>query len=264
MTSRRIEVVASPNIDVVASPRIDVVASPRIDMVFFDAGETLIHPHPSFPEVFAAVCREGGYEVAPGEVAALQERLAPHLVDLAVETGVETPTLSARESEMFWSHLYRTFLGELGIDDAGLVKRLFARFTDIATYRLFDDALPVLTELAEGGYRLGLISNFEGWLEKMLVELEVGHLFEATVISGVDGIEKPDPAIYRLALERGRVAPAQAVHVGDSMKLDIEPAHATGIQPILLDRVGRYDGRGDGGCPTISSLKELPAVLSNL
>ena len=48
----------------------------------------------------------------------------------------------------------------------------------------------------------GLISNFEEWLEEMLVELEVGHLFDVSVISGTEGLEKPDPAIFHLALER--------------------------------------------------------------
>ena len=42
----------------------------EIEIVFFDAGETLIHPHPSFPELFAQVCAENGIEV-PGEPLAL-------------------------------------------------------------------------------------------------------------------------------------------------------------------------------------------------
>ena len=232
-----------------------------IEIVFFDAGETLIHPHPSFPELFATVCRGQGHDIAADHVADVQERLAPHLVDLAEETGVEHgPSLSARDSEIFWTFLYRRLLAELDLPD-DLAPELYRVFSDSATYRLFDDALPVLNELGAAGYRLGLISNFEGWLEKILVEQEVGHLFDTTVISGVEGVEKPDPGIYRLALERSEVDAARTVHVGDSMKLDVEPARSVGINPILIDRAGRYP---DADCPTISSLAELPGVVARL
>ena len=77
---------------------------------------------------------------------------------------------------------------------------------------------------------MGLISNFESWLEEMLVELEVGHHFEPAIISGIEGVEKPDPTIYEIALEKAGVAPENAVHVGDSPGMDVEPASLVGIR----------------------------------
>jgi putative hydrolase of the HAD superfamily len=232
-----------------------------IDIVFFDAGETLVHPHPSFPEVFAQVCNENGRPVSLEEVGQVQGRLAPHLVDLAEETGVDNPTFSQKESVEFWSYLYRRFLQELGIEDEGLVAKLYERFSTTSTYRLFDDALPALRAVGEGGFRIGLISNFEGWLEEMLVELEVGHLFDVKVISGVDGVEKPDPGIYRLALERAGSDASESVHVGDSPGLDIEPSREVGMTPVLLDRHDRYPGLD---VRRITSLKELQPLVANL
>ncbi|MFN2389654.1 MAG: HAD family hydrolase [Actinomycetota bacterium] len=233
-----------------------------VDIVFLDAGETILHPHPSFTELFAQVCAAHGTLVQAGAVAEVQARLAPHLVDLAEETGVERgPTLSADDSRTFWTYLYRRFLSELGIDDPALPAELYTVFSTTSTYRLFDDVLPTLDRLAAAGYRIGLISNFEGWLEKLLVELEVGHLFDVVVISGVEGVEKPDLGIYRLALERARAQPGAAVHVGDSVTLDVEPAAAAGLHAILLDRWNRNAGRAG---VTISSLEELPEVIPNL
>lgn len=232
-----------------------------IEIVFFDAGETILHPHPSFPELFAAVCADHGHSVRAEDVSAVQERLAPHLVDLATDTGVDKPSLSAEDARAFWTYLYRRFLDELGIDDGILVDKLFERFSDGASYMLFDDVLPTLRALQADGYRLGLISNFEGWVEERLVELDVGHLFDVSVISGLEGVEKPDPEIYRLALERARVEPAAAVHVGDSPALDIAPAEALGMRTVLLDRVGRYPQMSG---PKITSLKELPPLISKL
>jgi putative hydrolase of the HAD superfamily len=232
-----------------------------VDIVFFDAGETLIHPHPSFPELFATVCAQSGYEILPSDVEAVQERLAPHLIDLAEDTGVTQPSLDPDDSLTFWTFLYRRFLEELGIDDPGLPKALYATFSDSTSYKVFDDVMPVLSALTESGYRLGLISNFEGWLENILVEQELGESFDVSVISGLVGLEKPDPAIYRLALDRAEVEPDRAVHVGDSVVMDVEPATAVGMKAVLLDRVGRYR---DSGYPSITSLEGLRPLLSNV
>ena len=228
-----------------------------IDIVFFDAGDTLLRPYPSFRELFAQTCREAGYAVSPATVDELQ----PRLFELAKESGVKEPSLSAEASREFWSYLYRNFLHAIGIDDDRVVERLYEVFSDSASYKLFDDVLPALEALEELGYRLGLISNFEGWLEKMLIELEIGHRFDTAVISGLAGVEKPDPEIYRIAVEKAGVEPDRAVHVGDSPHTDVEPAAKVGITPVLLDRYNRYpDAEGH----VIPSLKEIPALVAKL
>jgi putative hydrolase of the HAD superfamily len=232
-----------------------------IEVVFLDAGDTLIGPHPSFHELFSQVCAERGYDVSPQRVLEVQKELAPHLIDLAEDTGVANPTFSRAESEKFWGYLYRRFLEVLEIDDPELAVALLTRFSTGSTYRLFDDALPALRELHEQGYRLGLISNFEQWLEERLIELEVGHLFDVSVISGFVRIEKPDPAIYELALQRAAVDPGRAVHVGDSMSLDVEPAKSVGMHAVLIDRGGRHP---EVEVPRIQSLEELPPLAAKL
>ena len=234
----------------------------EIDLVFFDAGETLIHPHPSFPELFAVVCSENGIEVDAEEVRTVQERIAPHLVDLADDTGVTEPSLDAEDSRTFWTFLYRRLLEELGIEgEDSLPAALYERFSDSTSYKVFDDVLPTLERLESDGFRLGLISNFEGWLQKILVEQELGETFDVSVISGLEGVEKPDPRIYRIAIERAGLDPVRCVHVGDSPTMDVRPAREVGLHAILLDRTGRYI---NSAYPTISSLEELPQVVSKL
>lgn len=233
----------------------------NVDMVFFDAGETLIRPYPSFPELFAEVCSRRGITVDPETVREVQERLAPHLVDLAEDTGITQPSLDPEDSRVFWTFLYRRLLEELGIDEPQLVEDLYATFSASTSYKVFDDVFPVLRRLEDAGFRLGLISNFEGWLQNVLVEQELGESFEVSVISGLEGVEKPDVRIYELAIARAGVEPQRAVHIGDSIAMDVRPAREVGMNVVLLDRVGRYP---DSGCPTISSLKDLPALLSNL
>ena len=233
-----------------------------IEMVFFDAGGTILDPHPSFPELFASTCVSAGIQMDAPRVQEVQERVAPHLVELLDEAGLDHgPTLSPEASRAFWTFTYRRFLAELDIDDDSMAERLYATFSDPASYRLYDDVRPTFDSLSASGYRLGLISNFDSWLEKMLVEMEVGHLFDTAVISGLEGVEKPDPALYQLALERAAVSPAKAVHVGDSPVMDMTPADEVGITPILLDRMGRYP---DADLIRITSLDRLPDVVASL
>ena len=232
-----------------------------IDIVFLDAGETIVHPHPSFAELFAHTCERDGYQVSPDDVRGVQERLAPHLLDIGESSGIDNPTFSPEASFTFWTHLYGRFCEELAIDDVRMPEKLYRVFSSSESYRLFDDVVPALEALAARGLRLGLISNFEGWLEKMLVELEVGHLFEVSVISGVEGVEKPDPAIYELALDRAGVRPSRALHVGDAPKLDAGPATSVGMHAVLLDRSGRYP---DFEGLRIKSLEELPPLAAKL
>jgi putative hydrolase of the HAD superfamily len=232
-----------------------------IEVVFFDAGDTLLGPHPSFPELFSQVCAERGYDVPPELVVRVQADLAPHLIDLAEDTGVDNPSFSSEASRKFWGYLYKRFLEALAIEDVGLAEALLHRFSTGSSYMLFDDVLPTLRGMHAQGYRLGLISNFEQWLEERLIELEVGQLFDVSVISGFVMIEKPDPAIYELALERAQVEPGRAVHVGDSMSMDVEPARSVGIHPVLLDRRGQHR---DSEVLRIESLEELPGLVANL
>lgn len=233
-----------------------------VEVVFLDAGETILYPHPSFSELFARIVTDAGAPVEARDVEAVRRRLAPHLVDMVEDSGAEGGiSLSEESSRTFWTFLYRRFLDELGIRDESLVDRLLDTFSSTSTYRLYDDVLPSLQALSERGYRLGLISNFERWLEEMLVELEVGHIFDVAVISGVEGVEKPDASIYLRALEKARVEPEQAVHVGDSPGLDVAPARSVGMETVLLDRLNRYEDH-DGR--RITSLKELPDLLTKL
>ena len=232
-----------------------------IEIVFLDAGETILHPHPSFPELFARTCAEHGYDVSPAEVAPVLYGMVRDMGTVAAEIGVSAPSTTAEGSYALWTHIYRRCLDGLGIPVDRLPDELYNVFSDSATYRLYPDALPAVDRLRAEGYRIGLISNFEGWLEEMLVELQAGDVFEVSVISGLVGGEKPDPRIYEIALERAGVQPDAAVHVGDSIRLDVEPATSVGIKAVLLDRSGAHQ---ESGWPTIGTLEELPAVVSEM
>jgi putative hydrolase of the HAD superfamily len=231
----------------------------RYRAVFFDAGETLVHPYPSFPDLLARVLGDAGHDVTPD---AIRERLGV-ISDRFVRAARDRElwSTSPQRSSAFWAEIYQVLLGAMGLPWTDpLADRLYTTFTDVSNYRLFDDVVDTLEDLAAAGYELGLISNFEQWLEMLLEHLDVTRFFEVRVISGAEGVEKPDPRIFRLALDRAGVAPEESVYVGDTVEFDVRPAEEAGMLGVLLDRRERYP---DAPHPRIATLSELPALLGS-
>ncbi|HEY7282361.1 MAG TPA: HAD-IA family hydrolase [Actinomycetota bacterium] len=229
-----------------------------IRAVLFDAGETLLSPYPSFAELLSATLRSEGFHHVTPELVREQVKVVARLFEEATREGRLWST-SAEASWEFWSGLYRGLLEAMDVPYAEeLARRLYATFTDVGNYRLFDDALPVLEKLGGAGLALGLISNFEEWLEELLEHLDVARFFEVRVISGAEGLEKPDPAIFRLALDRMGVQAEDAAYVGDNVVYDVEPAQSLGMTGVLLDRRGRSE---DFAGLRITSLDGLPGAL---
>jgi putative hydrolase of the HAD superfamily len=228
-----------------------------IRAVFFDVGATLAYPHPSFHAVIARVLGEHGVHVTAAQVLAAEPEVWQAVEQYQRQGGYFTRTDD--ESRQFWYWIYETFLHLLGVaDPRDLPQRLYTEFVKHETYRLYPDSLPALEALHARGVRLGVISNWEEWLEQLLLHLDIARYFDATIISGVHGIEKPDPRIFALALERLGVTAAEAAHVGDSVRHDVEGARNAGLTPVLIDRQGTVPA---GDFLRVTDLTDLPAVL---
>jgi putative hydrolase of the HAD superfamily len=204
-----------------------------LDCVLFDAGDTLLAPAPSFQGRFVAVAAAHGL---PLEEAAVDAAIAEAV--RAAEWPSDWTDPATQRS--FWVGFYRQVLAALGHEGRELAEALFAAFSDPAGYRLFDDARPALEALAGRGLKLGVVSNFEPWLEDVLALEGVDHLFAAVAISGKLGVAKPDPEIFLAALEEAGADPAATVHVGDQPGNDVAAARAVGITPVLIDRFARH------------------------
>ncbi len=228
------------------------------DIIFFDAGDTLVHPRPSFDGLFVQVCGEHGLEVDGKRVPAVTGTLLAGLTDRQKEGW--TFSADPAVSRAFWNDFYSAAVRELGADGdtVTLVRALYASFSDPANYQAFPDVEPALEALKQEGYILGIISNFEPWLEKLLHQLDLQDYFEHMIISGVVGVEKPHRRIFELALAQAGIPASKAAHVGDSIAADVEGAKEAGITPILIDRHGRH---APEGILKVSDLGELASLL---
>jgi len=212
--------------------------------VFFDAGETILSPHPSFHELFAEELAERDVFVDPQDVLDAFEAIAPTFAEVLERLGTTEWTTSKEVSRAFWGGVYGAAFSHLGVEDpdAALADSLYRRFTRFESYRLFPDVVSTISWLKDAGLVVGLISNFEEWLEGMLIEMEIAPLFDVMVISGKEGVEKPDPRIFQVALERSGVAAKEAMYVGDNPRLDAEASTSVGMIGVLIDRKGRHVG----------------------
>jgi putative hydrolase of the HAD superfamily len=240
----------------------DGVRPEDVRAIFFDAGETLVYPHPSFAELFSEVLRREGRIVDPATVQETVSIYSKRFSDASRAEDIPPRlwSISKERSRTFWLEVYANFLSDVGVSDGvdELAERLYEAFSDLSNYRLHGDAIPTLERLQAGGYALGVISNFEDWLERLLDALDVTRYFPVRVISGIEGVEKPDPKIFRIALERADVEPSASVYVGDHPYFDIEAARRAGMLPVLIDRRGRYP---DADGIRITSLEDLPGAL---
>lgn len=83
-------------------------------------------------------------------------------------------------------------------------------------------------------FSLGVISNFYGNVDILLAEAGIAPLLSAIIDSNRVGISKPDPAIFRMAVDKVGCAPHEAMYVGDSFDKDIAGARAAGLQTAWL------------------------------
>ncbi|KAG5249556.1 hypothetical protein OIU85_029299 [Salix viminalis] len=121
-----------------------------------------------------------------------------------------------------------------------IFRRIYASFGSSAPYSVFADSQPFLRWARGEGLLVGLVSNAEYRYQDVILPalgLEQGSEWDFGVFSGLEGVEKPDPRIYKIALERaGKLAPEVTLHIGDSMRKDYLPAKSVGMHALLLDR----------------------------
>jgi putative hydrolase of the HAD superfamily len=127
-------------------------------------------------------------------------------------------------------------------------------------FRAFPDALPFLRDLKARGVRVVAASNWDASLPEGLERTGLAPHLDGAVSSAVVGAAKPDPAVFRAALENAGCGPDEAFHVGDSPGGDVEGARAAGVKVALLDRHGVLPDPPPG-VPKISSLDELPSLI---
>jgi putative hydrolase of the HAD superfamily len=96
------------------------------------------------------------------------------------------------------------------------------------------------------GRSLGIISNADGTVAEKLEKAGLFPFFDFVIDSGLVGVEKPDPAIFQLGLDRAELPPERVLYVGDLFAIDVIGARAAKITGALVDPFGDWK---EANCP---------------
>jgi len=225
------------------------------DVVFLDFGGTIARQTNTREEAIAASLAMLGHSRPMPDIA--------KAVATAREStaGRWSNSMSFPEREEFFVGLYQVVAETLGFggDSRAIGRHLWDTQQD--SYSLYDDVLPGLQLLRGQGARLGIISNWDKLnLTDVCRDLGIAQWFDVILPSAQAEADKPDPRIFRLALEMAGAEPQSCVHVGDSYGADVMGARGVGMIGILVQR----DGPPNFDCPTVRGLDEVPGLLARL
>ncbi len=236
----------------------------RYPFVLFDAGETLFGPRESFGAVYSEVLAPLGLG-RPAEVFEAAIRESWRELDRLVPRGADRYSFFHGGEDGYWLRFARGAIERATgapVEDAvvePVLERLRAAFREPGSWRVYPDVRPALSRIRLEGVRLAVVSNWDSRLPHLLDVLDLDGFFDAVVYSHLVGVEKPDPRIFRSALDAIGADPRRALHVGDVPELDLEGARSAGIDALLVDRRKRLDP-ALGALPDLAS---LPGIVRN-
>jgi putative hydrolase of the HAD superfamily len=176
-----------------------------IRAVFFDAAGTLFESREHIGRTYARLARDFGLDVSEEAVAAGFRRAFGAAPGLAFGLGLRHDELRRLERRWWRERVSETFapIGKFRDFDA-YFDALFAHFADPGHYIADVEAAPMLQRLKNDGFKLGVISNFDYRLYRILDGLELTRYFDSITISSEAGYAKPRREVYDAALARRR------------------------------------------------------------
>jgi HAD superfamily hydrolase (TIGR01509 family) len=219
---------------------------PKPRYVFFDVGNTLLFPN------------------RRRMLAPLPEELHPTLeawqsLERRTKLEFDRSTTNGKIDHGFWWTFYTHLLQEAGRLDDDIRRTLVENTQRSANW---DQILPGTREALDRirkHFSIAVISNADGRIDAVLERCGICDCFAAITDSGIVGLEKPDPAIFRAALRQMNADPGESLYVGDVYCVDYVGATRAGIQAVLFDVAGAYKNRE---LPRVESMAELEGWLA--
>jgi putative hydrolase of the HAD superfamily len=238
--------------------------------ILFDFGHTLVDfrrtqeaLHEAYEQIRARIEAVAYMEVH--DLLDLVERVAGGVDRLVTQSYEER-----RMEELDQAALFREALGAIGFNLPNDVIRHIVELDHTAyskSLAVDPEVLAILDRLRADGYRLGLVSNLTlvpDLIRQDLERMGLADRLDATVFSSEVGVRKPDPRIFREALDRLGTQPADTVFVGDRLYDDVSGAQAVGMRGILTRQFRQEDDPDFAPDAVIEDLKELPDVVARL
>jgi putative hydrolase of the HAD superfamily len=236
--------------------------------VLMDYGHTLVDFRRTEDALLEA------YRQIRDRVEAVAYMEVPELLDLVervtggVDRMIEESYASGRLEELDQAVLLRESFAAIGFDlPDDVIDHVVA--LDHSAYSnsivVEPATIAALDALRDAGYRTGLVSNVTlrpALMREDLDRLGLGARLDVSVFSSEVGVRKPDPRIFREALDRLQAEPGATVFVGDRLLDDVTGAQAVGMRAVHTVQFRREEPREEvRPDATIASIDELPAIL---
>lgn len=236
-----------------------MVTSPksRIEALTLDVGQTLLFPHPSLGHVYARIAGAHGLDVDPEWAETCFQ--GAWRTTQAEQSGLIYGQ-THEDAIGFWSRVVGWMFAASPLPTdvlRGLVLDLYDAFAHAPVWRVNEGLTPLLEGCAARGLRVGIVSNWDRRLRNLLDELAITSLADPVIISAELGIEKPDPAIFRAAVDAWGVSPERILHVGDTWVDDVEGARAAGLRPAWFNPAGAPRPEAGDGVIEVTTLQDL-------
>jgi putative hydrolase of the HAD superfamily len=222
----------------------------RVEAVLLDAGGVLLDLDYGY---LRRLIEARQHETAEGDLA----RAESH-----ARREINRTVLAGKSIGESWRDYFRILLAHAGVPPGlhePIIDSLRGAHEKVGLWTAPSRGGPqTVAELKRRGFRLGVVSNAEGQVARDLDSAGYRGMFETVVDSHLVGVEKPDPRIFGIALERMGLRAEATVFLGDMPSVDVAGARAAGVAPILLDR---HDVYPDVEAPRLRSIEELPALL---
>jgi putative hydrolase of the HAD superfamily len=213
-----------------------VQVSSALRAVFLDAVGTLIHPAPSAAEVYATAARRRGSRLS-AQVIATRFRAAMARED-EVDRAAGWRTSERREAER-WRRIVAAVLDDVD-DPEGCFQELWQHFSRPQAWRHGPAVAAVLEDLTGRNLIVGIASNFDARLRRVLAGLPALRAAALVVISSEVGWRKPAGEFFAALLRTTGLSGDAVLMAGDDPTNDFEGARAAGLRALLLDdRVAR-------------------------
>ena len=206
-----------------------------IRTIFFDAAGTLIHLPRSVGYHYAYVAQRIGLRL---DASALDAAFGHCWKEMPTRAAIEGPRED--DDKGWWRALVDHVLDQVApslgeLDRDAYFEAVYGHFAEPGVWDLYPEVLDVLEALHQR-FELAVVSNFDGRLRVILEHLGVSKFFAHVFLSSELGADKPDPEIYRRALQLSGARPNETLHVGDDPERDWEGARAAGLSIFQLER----------------------------
>jgi putative hydrolase of the HAD superfamily len=224
------------------------MAGTRYQTVFLDAGGVLVTPN--WTRASQTLARRG-VTVSPDALAAVE----PHVKrGLDVAPTVQSTNDHQRAYEFFNRILERAGISISDATDAAMEELVAFNDREGAWDVVTPGAVEALRRLRAVPCRLVVVSNSNKRVRRILRRVGLEPYVDLVIDSQEEGVEKPDPRLFEIALDRSGADRSSTIHCGDIYNVDVVGARAAGLRAVLLDSAGLYR---DADCPRVASLPEF-------